>query len=126
MDALPITTTSTSSPVPTTGPVGTGGQQIAIASYIDPLGDPASWDRLIGYSSDKLSLLVANVVNGPDNVVNTDWASTIKRAKASGKTVLGYVRTGYLGISIQQFKTRLGSSDLADWVAQIQQDVDMW
>jgi hypothetical protein len=39
--------------------------------------------------------------------------------------VLGYVRTGYLGVSQQAFTTRLGSGALADWTAQIEQDVNM-
>ncbi len=81
---------------------------------------------MIGYSSDRLSVLVANVVNGPDSKVDTDWKSVIDRAAASGKTVIGYVRTGYLGVSQQGFKTRLGSGNLADWTAQIEEDVDMW
>lgn len=102
------------------------GQQIAVASYISPLADPAAWTRLIGYSKDKVSILVANVVNGPDTQVDDAWKSIIDQAHASGKTVLGYVRTGYLGVSQQQFKTRLGSGDLADWTAQIERDVDIW
>jgi len=71
-------------------------------------------------------VLVANVVNGPDNALNEDWKSTIARATGSGKRVIGYVRTGYLGVSQQRFTTRLGSNDLADWVAQIQTDVETW
>ncbi|KAJ6080564.1 hypothetical protein N7499_005438 [Penicillium canescens] len=102
-------------------------QQIAVASYINPLGDPSAWEHLIDdYPSDKMPILIANVVNGPDSTVNDDWTNVIKRASASGKTVLGYVRTGYLGVSDQKFLTRLGSGDLADWTAQIEQDIDMW
>ncbi|PVH73435.1 hypothetical protein DL98DRAFT_607326, partial [Cadophora sp. DSE1049] len=101
-------------------------QQVAIASYINPLADPGAWDRMIGYSSDRLSVLVANVVNGPDSQVDPAWKGVIDRAAASGKTVIGYVRTGYLGVSHQGFKTRLGSGNLADWTAQIEEDVDMW
>lgn len=101
-------------------------EQIAVASYINPLGDPAAWNRLIGYPSKKMPILVANVVNGPDSAVDQNWADVIQRASASGKIVLGYVRTGYLGVSQQKFLTRLGSGDLADWTAQIEEDVDMW
>ncbi|KAF7164134.1 hypothetical protein CNMCM5623_008824 [Aspergillus felis] len=102
------------------------GQQIALASYINPLADPGAWDRMIAYPSDKVSVLVANVLNGPDTTVNEDWAKVIDRAHTSGKRILGYVRTGYLGQSQQAFETRLGSTDLADWVSQIQTDVDLW
>lgn len=103
-----------------------GGQQIAIASYTNPLGDPNAWQRLISYDSNKHSILIANVLNGPDYVVDTSWKSVIEQAANSGKTVIGYVRTGYLGVSQQQFKTRLGSGNLADWTSQIEQDVDKW
>ncbi|EPS26948.1 hypothetical protein PDE_01888 [Penicillium oxalicum 114-2] len=102
------------------------GQQVAVASYINPLADPSAWDRLVGYSSSKMPILVANVMNGPDSVVDDHWTDVIQRAAGSGKTVLGYVRTGYLGVSQQKFVTRLGSGDLADWTAQIEEDVDMW
>ncbi|KAH7383114.1 Spherulation-specific family 4-domain-containing protein [Cadophora sp. MPI-SDFR-AT-0126] len=101
-------------------------QQVAIASYINPLADPDAWNRMIGYSPDRLSVLVANAVNGPDAVVDVAWKDVIDRSAASGKTVIGYVRTGYLGVSLQGFQTRLGSRDLADWTAQIEEDVDMW
>ncbi|KAF8848128.1 hypothetical protein BDZ45DRAFT_733128 [Acephala macrosclerotiorum] len=75
---------------------------IALATYIDPGGDPASWERLIGFPANKLSVLVANVVNGPDSTADSNWADVIQQAAAGGKTVLGYMRTGYLGVSFQQ------------------------
>ena len=31
-----------------------------------------------------------------------------------------------MGVSEQRFTTRLNSGALGDWVAQIEQDVDMW
>ncbi|KAL2856115.1 SGNH hydrolase-type esterase domain-containing protein [Aspergillus pseudodeflectus] len=105
---------------------GNQGQQIAIASYINPLGDPASWERLLAYDTQKVSVLVANVLNGPDYVIEDSWKSVIDRAASQGKKIIGYVRTGYLGVSQQQFTTRLGSRDLADWASQIEQDIDKW
>jgi hypothetical protein len=112
----------------TTGATGSSGngQQIALATYIDPGANPDTWNRLIGFPSDKVSVLVANVVNGPDSAINAGWTDVIPRAAASGKTVLSYVRTGYLGVSFQKFTTRLGSSHTSDWIAQIQEDVDQW
>lgn len=106
--------------------VGASGQQVAVASYIHPLADSDAWNRLIASPSDKVSVLVANVLNGPDTRVNAGWKDVIDRAAASGKRVLGYVPTGYLGVSQQHFTTRLGSADLADWIAQIERDIDMW
>lgn len=99
---------------------------IAVASYIDPVADPDAWNRLIGYPNSKLPILVANVVNGPDVSLHTSWQDVIDRASAAGKIVLGYVRTGYLSLSQQAFTTRLGSTALQDWEAQIEGDVDMW
>ncbi|KAL2062145.1 hypothetical protein VTL71DRAFT_6411 [Oculimacula yallundae] len=103
-----------------------GGQQMAMASYTNPIGDADAWRRLISYDSNKLSILVANSLNGPDYVVNSGWTTVIEGASKSGKTIIGYVRTGYLSVSTHKFKTRLGSRDLADWTSQIEQDIDMW
>jgi hypothetical protein len=107
------------------GSSGTG-QQIALATYIDPGANKETWNRIVALASDKVSVVVANVVNGPDSSANAGWTDVIPRAAASGKVVLGYVRTGYLGVSFQKFTTRLGSSLTSDWVAQIQEDVDQW
>lgn len=101
-------------------------EQIALATYIDPGANQEIWRRLIAFLSNKVSVLVANVVNGPDSAVNPGWTDVIGQATAGGKTVLGYVRTRYLGVSWQQFTTRLGSYQTSDWVAQIQEDVDQW
>ena len=97
-----------------------------MASYIHPLADMGAWDKMLSYSNDKVSLLVANVINGPGAIVQKDWEGVIARANSKGKRIIGYVRTGYLGASWQKFETRLGSTDLADWTMQIQQDVDLW
>ncbi|KAL4745205.1 hypothetical protein BDW72DRAFT_211670 [Aspergillus terricola var. indicus] len=121
-----LATVSPNPYVPGESSTAAGGQQIALASYIHPLGDPAAWNRIIGYPSDIVSVLIANVLNGPDTTVNEAWADVINRAYASGKRIIGYVRTGYLGQSEQRFETRLGSTEIADWVAQIEADVDLW
>jgi hypothetical protein len=99
-------------------------QQIAVPSYIHPIADPGSWDRLINSSSGKVGIAVANVLNGPDNVRKEEWANVISRAHNSGKRVLGYVDTGYMGLTGQ--RTRLGLTGPENWMAQIQQDSHMW
>jgi len=101
-------------------------EQLAFATYIDPGANVGTWNRIVNFPADKMSIVVANVVNGPDSAANEGWTNVIPRAAASGKVVLGYVRTGYLGVSWQHFTTRLGSSKTSDWVAQIQQDVAQW
>ncbi|KAL4767248.1 hypothetical protein BDW60DRAFT_220679 [Aspergillus nidulans var. acristatus] len=82
---------------------GNQGQQIAIVLYINPLGDLASWERLLAYNTQKVSILVAN-------------KSVIDRAASQGKKIISY----------QQFTTQLGLQDLADWALQIKQDIDKW
>ncbi|KAF2127044.1 hypothetical protein P153DRAFT_368397 [Dothidotthia symphoricarpi CBS 119687] len=102
----------------------TGGQQLAVASYIWP--EDEAWGRLNKIPNAKGTVLVANVDNGPTSTVNTMWKTTIANAAASNKRVLGYVRTGYLSLSSQVYTTRNGSTDLADWLVQIESDVDAW
>lgn len=101
-------------------------EQVALASYINPSSEEKLWERMIKYPSNKLSVLVANVLNGPDSKPHKAWASVIEGAHKSGKTIIGYVRTGYLGVSKQKFKTMLGSTDLGDWIAQIESDIEAW
>jgi hypothetical protein len=87
---------------------------------------------MIGYHNDKVSVLVANVLNGPDTVVNDKWTGVLTQAAAAKEKVIGYVRTGYLGLALtdpgpfEPFETRLGTRDIADWIAQIERDVDLW
>ena len=106
------------------GDPSVGAQMVAVASYIFPTAD--DWKRLIASPTSKVSIVVANVLNGPDSSVNSDWAATISAAQGQQKRVLGYVRTGYLGLSVQRFRTRLGSTEVADWIAQIEQDINGW
>lgn len=117
--------TQTATPLPTPG--GVAGQQIALASNIDPSANPDAWKRLIGYDSNKVSVLIADIQNGgPDSQVDLNWKQLINAANSSGKRIIGYVDTGYLGASEQLLTTRLGSNELADWVSQIESDVDKW
>jgi hypothetical protein len=106
--------------------------QIALASYIHPKTGKELWTRMISYDSKKVTVLVANVMNGPDTVLHNDWKKVIDAAANSGKKVLGYVRTGYLGLSpadpgpFEPFTTRLGSTAIPDWFSQVERDVDKW
>lgn len=101
-------------------------EQIALASYISPQADPKAWTRMIAYPPDKLIVLVANIMNGPDRFVDNAWGPVIASAASSGKTVIGYVRTGYLSQNSPPYQTRLGGTNLADWIAQIESDIDAW
>jgi hypothetical protein len=89
-------------------------EQLALATYIDPGANHGIWERLIAFPSDKVSVLVTNHANHPDSAAKAGWTDVVPRAAASGKIVLGYVRTRYLGVSFQQFTTRLRSSKTSD------------
>lgn len=106
---------------------GVAGQQIALTSNIEPYSNPGAWERLIRYDSNKISVLLVNIQNdGPNSQADMEWEQLISAANSGGKRVIGYVNTGYLGASEQAFTTRLGSHDIADWVSQIESDVDRW
>jgi hypothetical protein len=105
--------------------------QIAVASYISPVASKEHWNRL--FNAKKVTVMVANVLNGPDVVINKDWEEVMKRAVAQNIKVLGYVRTGYLGLSetsdagpFEPFNTRLGSTSIPDWIGQVEYDIDRW
>jgi hypothetical protein len=100
------------------------GQVIADPAYIDPDSDPTDWKTLVASPTNKLGVVVANVLNGPGSQVDAGWTTEIDNAHNSGKKVLGYVDTGYLGVTGRT--TRLGSTSTADWIAQIEQDINAW
>lgn len=111
-------------------------EQVALASYINPKRGKQEWDRMTAYPADKVSVLIANVYNGPgaaDSKDSKEWTTVIKNATEHGKTVIGYVRTGYLGLANlskkfgdKPFVTELGSAESVDWIAQIQEQVETW
>lgn len=100
------------------------GQQLAIPSYIHPTLDPDAWLRISASAPGSVGITVANVINGPDYMPFGEWASVIRTASSSGVKVVGYVDTGYLGTTGQ--RTRLGSTDVVDWMSQIQRDIAAW
>ena len=52
-------------------------EQVALVTYIDPGANMDTWARLISMPCDKVSVLVANVVNGPDSTANPGWTDII-------------------------------------------------
>jgi hypothetical protein len=99
-------------------------QQVAVPAYISPVSDRAAWDRLIAADSRSVGLVVANPASGPGTGPDPAWLDVITRAHASGKKVLGYVDSGYLGRTGKL--TRNGSAAPADWRSQIESDVAHW
>ena len=103
------------------------GQHVAVPAYISPstTAGQADWAKLSSASS-QLGFVVANVSNGPDTAVNTDWQSVINATHNHGAKVLGYVDSGYFGFSTDHRQTASGSTAAADWLSQAEQDVNRW
>ena len=71
-----------------------------------------------------VDLVVANVSDGPGLVREEQWADALRGVRRSGAHVVGYVDTGYLGLT--GLGTRLGSTFIDDWIEQILYDVTSW
>jgi chitodextrinase len=99
------------------------GQKIGEPAYILPQPTDAYWPQ-IDNSAASYGFVIANVMNGPNNLVSSPWQGAIHDAHAAGIAVLGYVDSGYLGTT--NLKTRLNGSGLEAWRSQIQHDIDAW
>ena len=95
-------------------------QRRAVPAYFHPDGDPVDWAQ----RSDVVALVVANVADGPGLVREEPWAHAFENVRAAGSDVVGYVDTGYLGLT--GLRTRLDSTFLDDWLAQILHDIYKW
>lgn len=93
----------------------------AVPAYFHPDDDPDGWDALARSS---VALVVANVADGPGIAREASWANALSDVRDGGAHVVGYVDTGYLGITGPT--TRDGSGFLDDWLAQILHDIDDW
>ncbi|GLY28913.1 spherulation-specific family 4 protein [Kineosporia sp. NBRC 101731] len=100
-------------------------QKVGIPAYI-PTSDTAAWNAL-KTSGAALGFAVANVSNGPgSSTADAGWASAISGVHTAGTKVLGYVDTGYFGVTDPARKTRLGESTKTAWLVQAEQDIDRW
>jgi hypothetical protein len=106
-------------------------QHIAIPAYVGP--DTASGRLMFQRLAQNSPTLGIVVINGPHNgpmvPFNAAWADAIKTVHTAGGLVLGYVDTGYYGVSFPPnpaHPTRGGSTASVDWTAQIHHDVDDW
>ncbi len=93
----------------------------AVPAYFHPKERVADWARL---GTEDVGLVVANISNGPGIVREERWATAFGKVRASGCDVVGYVDTGYLGLT--GLRTQGGSILLADWLEQILRDIDAW
>jgi len=100
------------------------GQKLAIPAYIYPSGAGATQWSQIAAGAPNVGIAIANVANGPSNGVDPNWATAIRNAHNAGVKVLGYVDTGYLGVTGRL--TRIRETSTAAWVAQTEIDVNAW
>jgi hypothetical protein len=97
-------------------------QRQAVPAYFHPDDGAEDWSRLAMATS--VELVVANVSDGPGLVREEQWADALRGVRATGSHVVGYVDTGYLGLT--GLGTRLGSTFIDDWIEQILHDVTNW
>ncbi|MEU0374873.1 spherulation-specific family 4 protein [Streptomyces sp. NPDC006283] len=115
-------------------------QQVAIPAYWSPktADGAAKFSQLAKSSSANGIVVISGGVPGPEVPFNATYAQTIKKVHDSGKRVIGYVDSGFLGTppyngappSLTR-KTRTdgpgkGSSSPEAWFKQIVHDIDGW
>jgi hypothetical protein len=70
--------------------------KLLIPAYFYPSGEQGrDWDRLMEAASRVPIVAVANPASGPGTSPNPDYTDVVRRARAAGVTVIGYVNTGY-------------------------------
>lgn len=99
-------------------------QQLAVPSYFDPAFDPQAWSSLARSTPGRVGVVVANVMVSENLLPQPAWVAALGEVRANGIEVVGYVDTGYLGLT--GVRTRAGSTDLTAWIRQIGADVDSW
>ena len=93
----------------------------AVPAYFHPEDSAAEWAQL---ASTDVGLVVANIADGPGLVREERWATAFAGVRAAGCDVVGYVDTGYLGLT--GLRTQRGSTQLGDWLEQILREVETW
>jgi hypothetical protein len=100
-------------------------QRVAVPAYIHP-ARTADWDALLAQDPGRVPVLVANVADGPGTAADPAWQDLITRAGATGKRVLGYVDTGYLGTDggFNELKGATWSAE--QWAGRAAADARRW
>jgi hypothetical protein len=97
-------------------------QPQAVPAYFHPADHHADWETLASAAS--VGLVVANISNGPGIVREEQWARALGGVRQAGAEVVGYVDSGYLGLT--GLRTRLGSNLIDHWLEQLLADIIMW
>lgn len=96
-------------------------QRIGVPAYFHPADNARDWSLL---AATRVGIVVANVADGPGIVREEQWADALRGVRAIGSEVVGYVDTGYLGLT--DLRTRLGSTSVDGWIEQILHDITEW
>ncbi|WP_437815298.1 spherulation-specific family 4 protein [Sorangium sp. So ce1078] len=111
-------------------------QRTAIPAYWGP--DTAAGAEMFARLAQNVPTSDIVIVNGsaskPQEPFNQAWADAVAKIHDAGALAIAYVDTGYYGIGfppVAPHPTRLdgpggGGSSVADWTAQIQEDIDGW
>jgi spherulation-specific family 4 protein len=94
-------------------------QRLAVPAYFSAGGE--YWGRLGDGGG---GLAVANLANGPGTAYDRRLAGAIRSASDAGIRVLGYVDTGYFGVTGRP--TRAGATTIGAWRGQARADIDAW
>jgi Spherulation-specific family 4 len=112
-------------------------QQVAMPAYWSPAFEPGTsmFARLAATTPAPGIVVVNGSHSRPEVPFDTAWADAFRTLHAAGIRALGYVDTGYFGIEVSAgtpaHRTRSdgpgrGGRAKADWLAQIQRDIDDW
>lgn len=89
-------------PAPTapspSAPVVTTKAKTALPLYVYPYANEKNWEMALSAASG-VDFIIANVYDGPDTEVKTNWTNMINKAVAKGIKVYGYVSTDYTRVN---------------------------
>jgi len=81
--------------------------RLLVPAYFYPNGSGAAlWERMIKVGETEQLVVIANPNSGPGQTDAT-YQKILSRASASGLRVLGYIATGYGGVSLSQIKSNI-------------------
>jgi Spherulation-specific family 4/Glycosyl hydrolase family 26 len=88
-------------------PSMTKKMRLLVPAYFYPNGSGAAlWERMIKVGETEQLVVIANPNSGPGQTDAT-YQKILARASASGLRVLGYIATGYGGVSLSQIKSNI-------------------
>lgn len=91
-------------------------QKLAIPAYFYPSGDGTDYWNSIA-KANRVGIAVVNPNSGPGSTSDSNYVKVITDSINAGHKVIGYVDTGYFGVTGRT--TRSGSTSADDWMVQV-------